>query len=82
MQEEAPEIDISKSVFFCLGAGGAGRVSAAYLHITELKRYILRAELYQELKLVDDINEKFAPIAEVVDMQDEVAMKEKLQNLT
>lgn len=78
LQEEAPEIDISKSVFFCLGAGGAARAICSVLAYYGAKKiYIASRTLSRVKELVDDINEKFAPIAEVVDMQDEEMMKKK-----
>jgi shikimate dehydrogenase len=78
LQEEAPEIDISKSVFFCLGAGGAARAICSVLAYNGAKKiYIASRTLSRVKELVDDINEKFAPIAEVVDMQDAEMMKKK-----
>ena len=79
LQEEAPEIDINKSVFFCLGAGGAARAICSVLAYNGAKKiYIASRTLSRVKELVDDINEKFAPIAEVVDMQDAEMMKEKV----
>lgn len=79
LQEEAPEIDISKSVFFCLGAGGAARAICSVLaHNGAKKIYIASRTISRVKELVDDINEKFAHIAEVVDMQDAYMMKKKV----
>jgi shikimate dehydrogenase len=79
LQEEAPEIEISKSVFFCLGAGGAARAICSILANNGAKKiYIASRTLSRVKELVDDINEKFAHIAEVVDMQDAYMMKKKV----
>ncbi|HHW04257.1 MAG TPA: shikimate dehydrogenase [Thermoanaerobacterales bacterium] len=79
LQEVAPEIDITKSVFFCLGAGGAARAICSVLAYNGAKKiHIASRTLSRVEELVNDINEKFAPIAEVVDMQDAEMMKKKV----
>jgi len=79
LQEEAPEIDITKSVFFCLGAGGAARAICSVLAYNGAKKLYVASRTYSKVEeLVNDINEKFAPVAEAVDIQDEKTMKEKV----
>jgi shikimate dehydrogenase len=79
LEEEAPEINISESVFFCLGAGGAARAICSVLAYKGVKKiYIASRTLSRVKELVDDINEKFAPVAELVDMQDTEMMKKRV----
>lgn len=79
LQEEAPEIDVKDSVFFCLGAGGAARAICSVLAYNGAKKIYIASRTISKVKeLVGDINEKFAPVAEVVDMQDTDLMKEKV----
>ncbi|HNR05282.1 MAG TPA: shikimate dehydrogenase [Bacillota bacterium] len=79
LKEEAPEIDISESVFFCLGAGGAARAICSVLAYNGAKKiYIASRTLSRVKELVEDINEKFAPVAEQVDMQDTELLKKSI----
>lgn len=79
LEEEAPDLNIHESVFFCLGAGGAARAICSVLAYKGVKRiYIASRTLSRVEELVDDINGKFAPVAEVVDIQDAKAMKDKV----
>jgi shikimate dehydrogenase len=79
LQEEAPEIDVKDSVFFCLGAGGAARAICSVLAYNGAKKIYIASRTMSKVKeLVNDINEKFAPVAEVVDMQNTEQMKEKI----
>jgi len=79
LQEEAPEIDVKDSVFFCLGAGGAARAICSVLAYNGAKKIYIASRTISKVKeLVDDINDKFAPVAEVVDMQNTDLMKEKV----
>ncbi|MCK9217743.1 MAG: shikimate dehydrogenase [Firmicutes bacterium] len=81
LKEEAPEIDISDSVFFCLGAGGASRAICSVLAHKGAKKLIIASRTLSKVeKLVNDINEKFAPIAEQVDIQDLELLKEKIKS--
>lgn len=81
LKEEAPEIDISDSVFFCLGAGGASRAICSVLAHKGAKKLIIASRTLSKVeKLVNDINEKFAPIAEQVDVQDLELLKEKIKS--
>ncbi len=77
--EEAPEIDIPSSVFFCFGAGGAARAICSVLAYKGAKKIIIASRTMSKVKeLVNDINEKFSPVAELVDMTDLALLKEKL----
>lgn len=79
LQEEAPEIDVKDSAFFCLGAGGAARAICSVLAYNGAKKIYITDKIPSAAKeLVNDINERFAPVAEVVDMEDEKAVKEKV----
>jgi shikimate dehydrogenase len=79
LEEEASEINISESVFFCLGAGGAARAICSVLAYKGVKKiYIASRTLSRVKELVDDINERFAPVAELVDMQDTEIMKQRI----
>lgn len=79
LQEEAPEIDVKDSAFFCLGAGGAARAICSVLAYNGAKKIYITDKIPSAAKkLVDDINEKFASVAEVVDIEDEKAVKEKV----
>lgn len=77
--EEAPEIDIQNTAFFCFGAGGAARAICSVLAYKGAKRIIVASRTMSRVKeLVDDINEKFAPIAEAVDTEDTELLKKKV----
>jgi len=79
LQEEAPEIDVKDSVFFCLGAGGAARAICSVLAYNGAKKiYIASRTMSKVQELADDINKNFAPVAEVVDMQNEEEIKAKV----
>jgi shikimate dehydrogenase len=76
LEEEAPEINISDSVFFCFGAGGAARAICSVLAYKGAKRIIISSRTLSKVEaLVKDINDKFAPVAESVDMQDTELLK-------
>lgn len=64
-------IDIRGGVFFCYGAGGAGRAICSVLAYHGAER-IYVTDLFESSSkaLVDDINENFAPIAVLVDHGD------------
>ena len=79
LREEAPEITLSKSTFFCLGAGGCARAICSVLAYNGAKRiYIASRTLSRVEKLVNDINHRFEPIAELVDMGNKDLLKEKI----
>lgn len=79
LEEEAPEVDVTKSVFFCLGAGGAARAICSVLAYKGAKKIYVASRTFSRVEeLVADINEKFAPIAEAVDMKNAKAFKEKI----
>ncbi len=76
LEEEAPEINISDSVFFCFGAGGAARAICSVLAYKGAKRIIISSRTLSKVEaLVKDTNDKFAPVAESVDMQDTELLK-------
>lgn len=76
LEEEAPEINISDSVFFCFGAGGAARAICSVLAYKGAKRIIISSRTLSKVEaLVKDINDKFVPVAESVDMQDTELLK-------
>jgi shikimate dehydrogenase len=59
------------SVFFCFGAGGAGRAICSTLAFRGAKKiYIVDKFVEASKSLAEDINTKFAPVAELVDFED------------
>jgi shikimate dehydrogenase len=79
LEEEAAEIDVSESIFFCLGAGGAARAICSVLAYKGAKKIYIASRTFSRVKeLAEDINEKFAPVAEPVDMQDTELMKKNI----
>ena len=79
LKEEMPDLDVTDSTFFCLGAGGAGRAICTVLAFNKAKKiYIANRTLSKGKALVDEINKNFAPVAELVDMEDMEAMKSKI----
>ncbi|HOA19796.1 MAG TPA: shikimate dehydrogenase [Sedimentibacter sp.] len=80
LKEEMPNINIKESTFFCIGAGGAGRaVSSVLAYYGAKKIYIANRTLSKAQVLVDDINKNFAPVAELVDLNDEAVLKDKIR---
>lgn len=60
-------VQADQSVFFCFGGGGAGRAICSVLAYHGARKiYITDAYEPCARSLVDDINEKFAPVAEFV----------------
>ncbi len=79
LKEEMPDINMEKSTFFCIGAGGAGRAICSVLAYYGAKKiYIANRTISKAKQLVDDINENFAPVAELVDLGDTVLLKDKI----
>ncbi|MDW7672607.1 MAG: shikimate dehydrogenase [Bacillota bacterium] len=79
LQEEAPEVELPQTTFFCLGSGGAGRAICSVLAFYGAKRiFIANRTMSKAQDLVNDINEKFAPVAELVDLEDLASLKEKI----
>lgn len=77
--EEMPNINVKESTFFCIGAGGAGRaISSVLAYYGAKKIYIANRTISKAKQLVDDINENFAPVAELVDLNDTDILKEKI----
>ncbi|MBQ4611168.1 MAG: shikimate dehydrogenase [Clostridia bacterium] len=68
---EETGMDVSKNVFFCAGAGGAGRAICSILAYDGAKKiYVYDAVDAAAKELVDDINNNFAPVAEHVPYAD------------
>ena len=60
-------VKADRSVFFCVGAGGAGRAVCSVLAYNGARRiYITDCAASSARSLVDDINGNFAPVAEFV----------------
>jgi shikimate dehydrogenase len=79
LQEEAPEVELPETTFFCLGSGGAGRAICSVLAFYGAKKiFIANRTMSKAQDLVNDINEKFAPVAELVDLEDTAVLKEKI----
>lgn len=79
LNEEMPNINVKESTFFCIGAGGAGRaISSVLAYYGAKKIYIANRTISKAKQLVDDINENFAPVAELVDLNDTDILKEKI----
>ena len=80
LKEEMPNINVKESTFFCVGAGGAGRaISSVLAYYGAKKIYIANRTISKAEKLVDDINKNFAPVAELVDLNDEAMLKDKIR---
>lgn len=64
---EEGKIKVDESVFFCFGAGGAGRAMCSVLAYHGAKKIYI-TDFYEPCAqaLVDDINTNFAPVAELV----------------
>lgn len=79
LREEEPTLNLSESTFFCLGAGGASRAICSVLAFNDAKKIYISSRTTSKAKeLVDDINSKFKPIAELIDFDDKELLKEKL----
>ncbi|MDY0235803.1 MAG: shikimate dehydrogenase [Gudongella sp.] len=78
-QEEAPERELPETIFFCLGAGGAARAICSVLAYNGAKKIYIGSRTISKAELLaKDINEKFSPIAEVVDLTDVECLKTKI----
>ena len=64
---EEGKIKVDESVFFCFGAGGAGRAMCSVLAYHGAKKIYI-TDFYEPCAqaLVDDINTNFAPVAELI----------------
>lgn len=79
LEEEAPELDLSETIFFCLGAGGSARAVCSVLAFNGAKKIFIGSRTMSKVEdLASDINEKFAPIVEVVDLNDTELLKTKV----
>ncbi len=80
LKEEMPNINIEESTFFCIGAGGAGRaISSVLAYYGAKKIYIANRTMSKAEQLVADINKNFASVAELVDFNDALMLKDKIQ---
>lgn len=76
IREEAG-VDIENTVFFCYGAGGAGRAMCSILAYNGAKKIYITDKFPEFGKaLVDDINRNFAPVAEFVEFEDNSKLSE------
>lgn len=71
---------LEETVFFCFGAGGAGRAICCTLAHYGAKR-ILIADKFDasSAALTQDINTKFAPVAQQVSLEDRETLKDLLE---
>lgn len=77
--QEDTDIDIKKNTFFSMGAGGVGRaICSAVAYYGAKKIYIADKFPESARSLVNDINTKFAPVAEFVDFNDSKALYAKV----
>jgi len=77
--EEFPNLNVEETSFFNFGAGGAGRAICCVLAYKGAKKiYIANRTMSKAEDLAKEINENFANVAEVVDMNDEKIFKQKL----
>mgnify|MGYP003785258949 CR=1 FL=1 len=68
--EEKPYLNLSETNFFCLGAGGCARAICSVLAYKGAKKiYISSRTLSRAERLADDINEKFRPVMELIDIE-------------
>lgn len=74
------QVDIPGSVFFCFGAGGAGRAVCSSLAYHGAKALII-VDKYDEAaqSLALDINANFAPIAKYIPFADKEALRKAVQ---
>lgn len=80
LQEET-DIKLPETTFFCMGAGGAGRAIASVIAFYGGKKiYICDMNAAAASKLVGDINQNFAPVAELVPFEDAAAKVEKIKS--
>lgn len=79
-------VDPRQNVFFCIGAGGSGRAVSSTLAFHGAKKiYVADVAEASARSLVDDINGKIAPIAELVpvsDMNDAISASDVVMNNT
>ena len=73
------EEDVSNDAFLCLGAGGAGRAVANSLAMHGIRKIYI-TDIFPEAaeRLVADINEKVAPVAEAIPFDKDALRKASL----
>ncbi|MDO4559393.1 MAG: shikimate dehydrogenase [bacterium] len=76
--EEETDVALTASSFISLGAGGVGRAICSALAYYGAKKIFVADKIAESARsLVNDINEKFAPVAEFVDFDDTAALYAK-----
>jgi len=71
---EETDVKPEETAFFCIGAGGAGRAICSVLAYHGAKKiYVMDAVEEAAAALVEDINTRFAPVAEFVGFEDKQA---------
>lgn len=79
LKEKMRDIKVKESTFFCIGAGGAARAICSVLAYYGAKKIYIASRTLSKVKvLVDEINENFASVAELVDIKDSFLTKDKI----
>lgn len=69
--KEETDVDLAASTFFSIGAGGAGRaICCALAHYGARKIFVSARRPENARALVQEINEKFSPVAHFIDSGD------------
>ncbi|WP_326910163.1 shikimate dehydrogenase [Sedimentibacter sp. MB31-C6] len=79
LKEEIQDIKVNESTFFCIGAGGAARAICSVLAYYGAKKIYIASRTLSKVKvLVDEVNDNFVPVAELVNIKDSVLVKDKI----
>lgn len=79
LQDEI-ECSLEKTEFFCFGAGGAGRAICCTLAFYGAKKIWITDKFDASAQsLTEDINQKFAPVAEMIPYEDREKVREHFQ---